>query len=63
MNALQVHTNKEMMRFALGWSCILCFWGVSLGGPYAKSQKVRDLGVLANFAKAWPYGHFWSRVL
>ena len=41
--------------------CSLFFWGVSLGDHCAKSQKVRDLGVLAKFAIAQLYGHFSRR--
>ena len=60
MIALQVHTNCEMMRFALACFCSLLLLGVSPTGPFAKSQKVRDLGVHAKFAIARLYGHFWS---
>ena len=52
-----------MIQFAPGCFCSLLFWGVSLGGPFANSQKVRDLGVLAKFAIARLYGHFSSRTL
>ena len=51
------------MRFAPGCFCSLHFLGVSLGPSSAKSQKMRDLGVLAKFAIARLYGHFWSRGL
>ena len=51
------------MRFAPRCFCRLHFLAVSIGGPFAKSQKMRDLGVLAKFAIARLYGHFWSRGL
>ena len=41
----------------------LLFWAFSLGPPLAKSQKMADLGVLANFVITWLYGHLWSRSL
>ena len=63
MIALQVHTTCEMMRFALGCFCSLLILGVSPTSPFAKSQKVRDLGILAKFAIARLYGHFGSRGL
>ena len=63
MFALQVHTNYEMIGFASGYFCGLIFGGVSLGRNFAKSQKMRDEGVLAKFAIARLYGHFESRGL
>ena len=39
----------------------LLFWGVSLGPLFAKSQQMRDLGVVAKFAITWVFGHFWNR--
>ena len=36
---------------------------ISLGPPFAKSQKVRDLGVLAKFAITRFSLHLWSRFL
>ena len=41
----------------------LLFWPFCLGHPLAKSQKMRDEGVLAQFPIARLYGHFWSRGL
>ena len=36
------------------------FWAFSLGPPLAKSQKMADLGVLANIVITRLYGHLWS---
>ena len=36
---------------------------VSLGPPFAKSQKTADLGVLGQFVRTRRCGHFWSRRL
>ena len=43
-------------------ACIvgLLFWAFSLGPPLAKSQKMADLGVLANIVITRLYGHLWS---
>ena len=41
----------------------LLFWAFSLGPPFAKSQKMADLGVLGKFVITGLYGHFWSRGL
>ena len=41
----------------------LFFWAFSLGPPFAKSQKMADLGVLGKFVITRLYGHFWSRGL
>ena len=41
----------------------LLFEGVSLGPPFAKSQKMADLGVLAEFVIIRLCGHFRSRAL
>ena len=41
------------MAFAPGCFCGLVFGAVSLGRNFAKSQKMRDEGVLAKFAIAW----------
>ena len=41
----------------------LLFGQVSLGPPFAKSQKTRDLGVFAKFVITRHCGHFWSRRL
>ena len=41
----------------------LLFGGVSLGPHLAKSQKIRDLGVLAKFVITPLYRHLWSRSL
>ena len=38
----------------------LLFWAFSLGPPFAKSQKMADLGVLANIVITRLYGHLWS---
>ena len=38
----------------------LLFWAFSLGPPMAKSQKMADLGVLANIVITRLYGHLWS---
>ena len=38
----------------------LIFWAFSVGPPLAKSQKMADLGVLANIVITRLYGHFWS---
>ena len=38
----------------------LLFWAFSLGSPLAESQKMADLGVLANIVITWLYGHLWS---
>ena len=38
----------------------LLFWAFSLGPPLAKSQKMADLGVLANIVITRPFGHLWS---
>ena len=38
----------------------LRFWAFSLGCPLAKSQKMADLGVLANIVITRLYGHLWS---
>ena len=46
-----------------GVFCGLIFGGVFLGRNFAKSQKMRDGGVLAKFAIARLYGHFGSRGL
>ena len=40
----------------------LLFWAFSLGPPLAKSQKMADLGVLANIVITRLYGHLWSAV-
>ena len=53
----------KMMGFAPGCFCGLHFGGVSFGRNFAKSQKMRDEGVLAKFAIARFYGHFGSRGL
>ena len=67
MIALQVHTNKAMMRYAPG-----CFWSpysrptflaFSLGTPLAKSQKMADLGLLGKFVITRLHGHLWRRSL
>ena len=47
-----------MMGFAPGCFCGLLFGGVSLSRNFAKSQKMRNEGVLAKFAIARLYGHF-----
>ena len=52
-----------MMKFASGCFCGLLFGGVSLGCNFAKSQKIRDEGVLAKFAIVRLYGHFGTRDL
>ena len=39
----------------------LLFGQVSLGPPFAKSQKMGDLGVLAEFLITRLCGRFWSR--
>ena len=52
-----------MMGFAPGCWCALIFVGVFLGLNFAKSQKMRDEGVLANFAIGRLYGNFGSRGL
>ena len=39
----------------------LLFGQVSLGPPFAKSQKMGDLGVLAGFVITRLGGRFWSR--
>ena len=39
---------------------VLLFWAFSLGPPLAKSQKMADLGVLANIVITRLYGHLWS---
>ena len=41
----------------------LLFWAFSVGPPFAKSQKMADLGVLAKFVITRLYGHLWSRSL
>ena len=41
----------------------LLFWAFSLGPPFAKSQKMADLGVLAKFVITLLYLHLWSRSL
>ena len=41
----------------------LLFGPVSLGPPFAKSQKTADLGVLGQFVRTRRCGHFWSRRL
>ena len=51
------------MEFAPGCFYCLHFGGVSLGRNFAKSQKMRDEGVLAKFAIARLHGHFGSRGL
>ena len=38
----------------------LLFWAFCLGPPFAKSQKMADLGVLAKFVITRPYEHLWS---
>ena len=38
----------------------LLFWAFSLGPPLKKSQKMADLGVLANIVITRLYGHLWS---
>ena len=62
-------------RILMTWSCNLrkgdfqapkvdlLFGPVSLGPPLAKSQKMGDLGVLAEFVITRLCGHFWSRRL
>ena len=37
--------------------------GFSPGRNFGEFQKMRAKGVLAKFAIARPYGHFWSRGL
>ena len=37
--------------------------GLFPGRNFAEFQKMRAEGVLAKFAIAWLYGHFWSRCL
>ena len=51
------------MAFAPGCFCGLLFGGVSLRRNFAEFQEMRDESVLAKFAIAWLYGHFWSRGL
>ena len=51
------------MVFSPKCLCGLRFGGVSLGGNFAKSQKMCDEGVLAKFAIAPLYLHFGSRGL
>ena len=46
-----------------GFFCAILFIGVYLGRNFAKSQKMRDGGVIAKFAIARVYGHFGSRGL
>ena len=41
----------------------LLFWAFSLGPPLAKSQKMADLGVFAEFVITRLYGHLRSRSL
>ena len=41
----------------------LLFWAFSLGPPFAKSQKMADLGVLAKCVITRLYGYLWSRSL
>ena len=41
----------------------LLFGQVSLGPPFAKSQKMGDLGILAEFVITRLCGRFWSRRL
>ena len=41
----------------------LLFWACSLGPPWAKSQKMADLGVFAKFVIIRLYGHLRSRNL
>ena len=41
----------------------LLFWPFCLRPPFAKSQKMADLGVLAKFVITRLYGHLWSRGL
>ena len=58
-----MHDNYEIMRFAPVRLCGLLSGGVYLGRNFAKSQKMRDEGVLAKFAIARLYGHFGSHGL
>ena len=39
----------------------LLFGQVSLGPPFAKAQKMGDLGVLAEFVITRLFGRLWSR--
>ena len=41
----------------------LLFWAFSLGSPFAKSQKMTDLGLLGKFVITRLYGHLWRRKL
>ena len=41
----------------------LLFWAFSLAPPWAKSQKMADLGLLGKFVITRLYGHLWSRSL
>ena len=67
MIALQVHTNKAMMRFAPG-----CLWSpysrptilsIFPWSPLAKSQKMADLGLVGKFVITRLHGHLWRRSL
>ena len=55
-----------MISYNLSWGAFqapkvgLLFGPVSLGPPFAKSQKMGDLGVLAELVITRHYGHFWS---
>ena len=53
------------MAFAPSFSSALyvglLFGQVSFGAPFAKSQKMGDLGVLAEFVITRLCGRFWSR--
>ena len=41
----------------------LLFWAFCLGPPFAKSQKMADLGVLAKFVITRLYGYLWKSSL
>ena len=41
----------------------LLFWAFFRGPPWAKSQKMADLGLLGKFVITWLYGHLWRRKL
>ena len=61
--ALQVHSNKDRMAFAPGFSCGLLFAGGSPGRNFAEFQKTRAEGLLPKFAIPRLYGHFGRRGL
>ena len=39
------------------------FWAFSLGAPFAKSQKMADLGLVGKFVITRLHGHLWRRSL